>query len=52
MARKKKLSIGVGIIVFLVLTPFFFYLYRIAPSDTNVMETRFFTMNSFKLFCN
>lgn len=44
--RKKKLYAGVSIIIFLVITPFLFYLYRFAPSDTNVMETKFFIINS------
>ena len=44
--RKKRLFLGGVIALFLAITPFLFYLYKYAPSDSKVWDTPFFTINS------
>ncbi len=44
--RRKKLLIGVGITIILILSPFAFYLYRYAPNDSKQWEILFFTVHS------
>lgn len=53
--RRKKLLIGVGITIILILSPFAFYLYRYAPHDSKEWDVLFFTVysggfNSVQLF--
>jgi len=44
--RNKKLYIGVGIAIILILSPFAFYLYRYAPHDSKEWDLLFFTIYS------
>lgn len=44
--RRKRFIIG-GVIAFLLaITPFLFYLYKYAPSDTTIWKTNFYTIKS------
>ncbi|WP_299767052.1 hypothetical protein [uncultured Dokdonia sp.] len=44
--RKKRLIIG-GVIAFLLaITPFLFYLYKYAPTDSKIWQTTLFNINS------
>lgn len=44
--RKKSYIIGVLLSIILIATPFLFYLYRIAPTDSTEWDTLFGTINS------
>jgi len=44
--RKKRLILGGVIAFFLAITPFLFYLYKYAPDDSKVWETKLFSIES------
>ena len=44
--REKKSILGYAIWIFLVVSPFLFYLYRIAPRDSQEWNVGLFTINS------
>jgi len=46
MDRKKSIIKGVAISLLLIATPFLFYMYKYAPSDSKDWETVFGTINS------
>jgi len=46
MDRKKSIKKGVAISLLLIATPFLFYMYKYAPTDSKVWDTIFGTINA------